>query len=404
MIRISERAAIFPDSPIRKLVPYAEAAKAAGRIVYPLNIGQPDIKTPQPFLDAIHNYPKDIIAYGMSQGEPAFREAMVGYYQGADIEVKADDIVITAGGSEAILFAFHIVAEPGDDVLIFEPYYTNYNAYACMSSVHLRPVKTYAANGFHLPSDEEIKAAIGPRTKAMFISTPNNPTGTVLTESEMHRLAAIAREHNLYVISDEVYREFCYDETSHVSIMHIKELEEHAILVDSISKRYSACGARVGCLVTRNHVVRDAAIRMAMSRLCPPVIAQEAATAVAKLGMDFFKPLKEEYQRRRDATYEGLMKIPGVTCLLPKGAFYAMAEMPVRDCEAFAKWMLTHYQHNNETVLVAPGPGFYAKGKYETPGNGLNQIRLAYVIEPAKLERAMEVLASGVDEYLATHK
>ncbi|HNX94663.1 MAG TPA: pyridoxal phosphate-dependent aminotransferase [Holophaga sp.] len=400
MLRISERAAVFPDSPIRKLVPYAEAAKAAGRIVHPLNIGQPDIKTPQPFMDTLHHYGKDIIAYGMSQGEPEFRQAMVGYYNTVDIDVNADDIVITAGGSEAILFAFHIVAEPGDDVLIFEPYYTNYNAYACMSSVHLRPVKTYAANGFHLPSDEEIKAAIGPRTKAMFISTPNNPTGTVLSESEMHRLAAIAREYNLYVISDEVYREFCYDGESHTSVLHIKELEDHAILVDSISKRYSACGARIGALVTRNHVVRDAAIRMAQGRLCPPVIAQAAATAVAKLGMDFFIPLREEYQRRRDVTYEGLMKTPGVTCLLPKGAFYVMAEMPIADCETFAKWLLTDFSHQNETVLVAPGPGFYATGKYETPGNGLNQIRLAYVIAPEKLERAMEILARGVDAFL----
>jgi len=400
MIRISERAAVFPDSPIRKLVPYAEAAKAKGRIVYPLNIGQPDIRTPKPFMDALHHYDKDIIAYGMSQGEPSFRQALVGYYRGVDIDVKMDDIVVTAGGSEAILFAFHIVAEPGDDVLIFEPYYTNYNAYACLSSVHLRPVKTSAANGFHLPSDEEIKAAIGPRTRAMFISTPNNPTGTVLTESEMHRLAAIAKEHNLFIISDEVYREFCY-EGSHTSIMHLAGLEEHAILVDSISKRYSACGARIGCLVTKNEVVRDAAIRLAMSRLCPPVIAQEAATAVAKLGMDFFKPLKEEYQRRRDVTYEGLMKIPGVTCLLPKGAFYIMAEMPIADCETFAKWMLTDFQYNNETVMVAPGPGFYAKGKYENPGCGLNQIRLAYVLETGKLERAMGALAKAVEAYAA---
>jgi aspartate aminotransferase len=400
MIRISERASIFPDSPIRKLVPFADQARAKGRTVYPLNIGQPDIPTPKPFLDALKAYDKPVIAYGKSEGELAYREALAKYYQGVQIEVKADDIVVTQGGSEAILFAFQIATEPGDEVLVFEPFYTNYNAFALMCDIHLRPVRTLAATGFHLPSDEKIRASIGPRTKAILLCSPNNPTGTVFSEDELRRLGAIAKELGLFVISDEVYREFCY-EGSHTSIMHLNGLDDHAILVDSVSKRYSACGARIGCLVTRNTEARAAAVRLAQSRLCPAVVEQEACLAMAQLGMDFFTPLREEYQRRRDATYQGLMKIHGVTCLEPKGAFYIMAELPVADCETFAKWLLTDYHHNNETLMVAPGPGFYARGKYEQAGCGLNQVRLAYVLETAKLTKAMDILNRAIDAYMA---
>ena len=400
MIRISERAMIFPDSPIRKLVPLADQARAKGRTVYPLNIGQPDLPTPKPFLEALHGYQKDVIAYGKSEGEVAYREALCGYYRGVGVEVNADQMVVTQGGSEALLFAMQIVTEPGDEILVFEPFYTNYNAFALMSEVHLRPLRTLASTGFHLPSDAAIKAAIGPRTKAILVCTPNNPTGTVFTEDEMNRIAAIAREHNLFVISDEVYREFCYEGT-HTSILSIPNLEERAILVDSVSKRYSACGARIGCLVTRNPEIRAAAVRLAQSRLCPAVIEQEASLAMAKLSMDFFNPLRDEYRRRRDATYQGLMKIPGVTCLEPKGAFYIMAELPVKDCETFAKWLLTDFHDSNETVMVAPGPGFYVRGKYEQKGQGMNQVRLAYVLEVPKLKRAMDVLAKAVDAFQA---
>ena len=400
MIRISERASIFPDSPIRKLVPFAEQARAKGRTVYPLNIGQPDLPTPRPFLDALKSYDRTVIAYGKSEGELPYRQALSKYYQGVAIEVKAEDIIVTQGGSEALLFAFQIATEPGDEVLVFEPFYTNYNAFALMCDIHLKPVRTLASTGFHLPSDAVIRAAIGPRTKAILICSPNNPTGTVLTEDELRRVGAIAKELNLFVISDEVYREFCYEGT-HTSVMHIKGLEEHALLVDSVSKRYSACGARIGCLVTRNPEARAAAIRLAQSRLCPAVVEQEACLAMAQLGMDFFTPLREEYKRRRDATYQGLMRIPGVTCLEPKGAFYIMAELPIAECETFAKWLLTDFHHDNETVMVAPGPGFYARGKYEQAGCGLNQVRLAYVLEVPKLHKAMETLARAVDTYMA---
>jgi len=398
MIHISERAAIFPDSPIRKLVPFADAARAQGRTVYPLNIGQPDIHTPQPFLDALRSYDEPVIAYGKSEGELPFREALAKYYAGVDIEVQAKHIVVTQGGSEAVLFAFQVTTEPGDEVLVFEPFYTNYNAFAQLCSIHLRPVRTLASTGFHLPSDEAIRACIGPRTRAILICSPNNPTGTVLTEDELKRLAAIAKELGLFLISDEVYREFCYEGT-HTSVMHLPGMDDHAILVDSVSKRYSACGARIGCLVSRNPEVLAATIRLAQSRLCPAVVEQHASTAMARLNMDFFAPMREEYRRRRDATYEGLMRIPGVTCLEPKGAFYIMAEMPIPDCEAFAKWLLTDFQHENQTVMVAPGPGFYASGKYGSPGRGLNQIRFAYVLEVPKLQRAMDTLARAVETY-----
>ncbi|BDU78470.1 pyridoxal phosphate-dependent aminotransferase [Mesoterricola sediminis] len=402
MLRVSERATVFPDSPIRKLVPYADQARALGRTVYPLNIGQPDIPTPRPFLDALKAYDRQVIAYGKSEGEQPYREALAKYYAGCDIEVSANDIVVTQGGSEAILFAFQVATEPGDEVLVFEPFYTNYNAFALMCDISLRPVRTLASTGFHLPPDEAIRAAIGPRTKAILVCTPNNPTGTVFTEDEMRRLGAIAKDLGLFLISDEVYREFCY-EGVHTSVMHLKGLEDNAILVDSVSKRYSACGARIGCLVTRNRDARAAAVRLAMSRLCPASVEQEACLAMAQLGMDFFAPLRDEYRRRRDATYEGLMRIPGVTCLEPKGAFYIMAELPVEDCESFAKWLLTDYHHDNSTVMVAPGPGFYARGKYEEKGQGLNQVRLAYVLETPKLKAAMDILGRAVDAYMAAN-
>lgn len=396
MMRISARANRFLDSPIRKLAPLADAAVARGIQVHSLNIGQPDIPTPKPFLDALHTYDRSVIAYGRSEGEPMYREALSGYYRAAGIELDASDLVVTVGGSEALLFALQIVAEPGDEVLCFEPFYTNYNTFAMMSGVTLRPLKTEAVTGFHLPQDATIRAAITPRTRAILICSPNNPTGTVLTEAELQRLKKIALEQGLFIISDEVYREFVY-EGAHTSILHINGLEDHAILVDSISKRYSACGARIGCLATRNKEVRAAAVRMAQGRLCPPVVEQAAALAMTKLGPGFFGPMREEYLRRRDVTFEGLQRIPGLVCEKPKGAFYIMAELPIPDCEAFARWLLTDFSHNGETLMVAPGPGFYAQD--EATLKGLNQIRLAYVLEVPKLERAMDLLARAVDQY-----
>lgn len=404
MAKVSQRAAVIPDSPIRKLVPLAEEAKKRGRTVYALNIGQPDVITAAPFREAVKAFSSPVIAYGRSEGEVAYREGLAKYYRGNGLNVDADDIVVTVGGSEAILFALQAVCEPGDEVLCFEPFYTNYNSFAMMSGVVLRPIRTHAEDGFHLPSDAEIEKHINAsgsgRTKAILFCSPNNPTGTVLTKEEMGRLNALAKKHDLFLIADEVYREFVYA-GEHTSVLAFPDMSEHAIMVDSISKRYSACGARIGCLVTKNKDVRNAAVRMAQARLCPPTIEQQAALAMTSLGNDFFTPIREEYNRRRDATYAGLMRIPGVTCRVPNGAFYIMAELPIADCEAFAKWMLTDFSHENETVMVAPGPGFYARGKYEQSGQGMNQIRLAYVLEVPKLERAMNALRIAVEHYQA---
>ena len=397
MMRVSARANRFPDSPIRKLAPLADAAIARGVHVHSLNIGQPDVPTPQPFLDALHAYDRSVIAYGRSEGEPAYREALSDYYRAAGIELNASDLVVTVGGSEALLFALQIVAEPGDEVLCFEPFYTNYNTFAMMSGVTLRPLRTDAASGFHLPDDQTILSAITPRTKAILICSPNNPTGTVLTEAELRRLARVVKDHGLFIISDEVYREFVYEGT-HTSILHIEGIDDHAILVDSISKRYSACGARIGCLATRNKEVRAAAVRMAQGRLCPPVVEQAAALAMTRLGPGIFGPMREEYMRRRDITFEGLQRIPGLVCEKPQGAFYIMAELPIPDCEAFARWLLTDFSHNGETLMVAPGPGFYVQDESLHKPKGLNQVRLAYVLEIPKLKRAMDLLARAVDQ------
>jgi aspartate aminotransferase len=397
-VRISERALDFPDSPIRKLGPFADQARAKGLHVHALNIGQPDIPTAAPFLDAIRSFDEPVVAYGKSQGETELREAMSAYYRGVGLDLGVDDIVVTVGGSEALLFALQIVAEPGDEVLVFEPFYTNYNAFAQMSGVHLRPLRTHAAEGFHLPSEDDLRAAIGPRTKAILLCSPNNPTGTVLTPEELERLARVAQERNLFLIADEVYREFVY-EGRHTSLLELPGLERHAILVDSVSKRYSACGARIGNLATRNREVRDAAVRLAQGRLCPPIVEQRAAAAMAGLGPDFFAPIREEYRRRRDVTFEGLAAIPGVVCRKPHGAFYIMAELPLPDCESFAKWLLTDFQKGGETVMLAPGPGFYALGKHGREGQGLNQVRLAYVLETPKLQRAMDILGAAVEAF-----
>jgi len=398
MLPISKRAEEIPDSPIRKLVPLAEQARARGKKVYALNIGQPDVPTALPFVSTLQSFNKTVVGYGRSEGEPELRQAIARYYESVGITLSAEQIVVTVGGSEAILFAMQCVAEPGEEILCFEPFYTNYNSLAMMSGVHIKPVRTQAHTGFHLPNEADIKAHITDKTRAILICSPNNPTGTVLTQDELRCIARLAHAHNLFVISDEVYREFVYD-GQHVSILTQKELKDRAILVDSISKRYSACGARIGFLATYHEPVRKAAVRMSQARLCPPIAEQLAAQPLMDLPAHFFEPIKQEYLARRDALYAGLMQIPGVTCLLPKGAFYMMAEMPIPDCEHFAQWLLTTFDYEQETLMVAPGPGFYARGKYEQKNQGLNQIRLAYVLEVPQIKRAMDILKIAVAEY-----
>ena len=393
-MNISDRAKNMPASPIRKLIPYAIAARKRGIDIYSLNIGQPDIETPQSFWNAVHSYPAKVLAYGNSQGIPEYREWLAKYYRANNIHIDADEIIVTTGGSEAVMFAMLAVTDPGDNIIVFEPFYTNYNGYAVVTDIDLIPIRTEPENGYHLPPKDVIESKINDRTRAIFICSPNNPTGTVLTEQEIRTIAEIAERNDLFVISDEVYREFVY-EGEHTSILHIPELAERGIIVDSISKRFSACGARIGAVVTKNKDVMDSAIRMGQARLCPPTIEQYAAQSVLmQLSDDYFENMTAEYKRRRDITYEELMKIPGVICKKPAGAFYIMAKLPIDDVEDFAKFLLTDFSVDGKTVMVAPGPGFYA-----TPGLGNSEIRIAYVLEAEKMRKAIKILAQAIEVY-----
>ena len=396
-MRLSTRAYEVPPSPIRKLVPFADEAKRRGLYVYHINIGQPDIETPQSFWNAVHSYPAKVLEYGNSKGLPEYRKYLAKYYQDNEIDVDPEHLIVTTGGSEAIMFAMLAVTDPGDNIIVFEPFYTNYNGYAVMTDIQLKPVTTKPETGYHLPPEEEIEAKIDERTRAILVCSPNNPTGTVLTEEELKTIARIAERHDLFVIADEVYREFVY-EGKHTSILHLPELSERGIIVDSISKRFSACGARIGAVVSKNDEVIEAITKMAQARLCPPTIEQYAAQAVLmQLTEDYFRQMVEEYRHRRDATYEELMKIPGVVCEKPSGAFYIMAKLPLagsKDVEQFAKFLLTDFEVDGKTVMVAPGPGFYA-----TPGLGNTEIRIAYVLESEKMRDAIRILAAGLEKF-----
>jgi len=391
--RLSQRANDMPPSPIRKLVPFADEAKKKGIKIYHLNIGQPDIPTPAEFMNAVKDYKEEVLAYGNSKGSQKFLSGLVEYYKRKGIQVEEKDIQITTGGSEAIIFAMICVADVGDEIIVFEPFYTNYNGFAQMADVKLVPITLQAENGFHLSSKEEIEEKITSRTRGILICSPNNPTGTVYTRKEMEMIAEIGKKHNLFVLSDEVYREFIY-EGKHTSVMNIEGISDRAILLDSVSKRYSACGARIGCLVSKNQQVMDAALRMGQARLCSPSIEQFGATSALKIGDDYFEEMAAEYKRRRDTVYDELMKIPGVVCLKPSGAFYIMAKLPVKDIEDFSQWMLTDFSSEGETTMIAPGPGFYA-----TPGKGQDEARIAYVLNVDDLKKAMRILAKGIETY-----
>ncbi|RKZ31557.1 pyridoxal phosphate-dependent aminotransferase [bacterium] len=394
MPKTSARAANVPPSPIRKLVPFAEAAKKAGKKVYHINIGQPDIETPESFWKAIREYPSDVLAYGNARGIPSYVERLVKYYRGNNIDVTPDDIIVTTGGSEAIVFTMMTICDPGDEIVVFEPFYPNYNGYAAMAGIKLRPVTTDPEEGYHPPNAEIIEQAINERTRAILVCSPNNPTGTVLTRAELEAIAELANKHDLYVISDEVYREFIY-EGAHTSVMHIPELRDRAIIMDSISKRFSICGGRIGCVVSKNADIIDNVWRMAQARLCPPTMSQIGARAVLEnLTDDYFPTMKEEYKIRRDVTLEEIAKIDGAFCKKPAGAFYIMVKFPVDNIEDFAKWLLTDFESNGETTMIAPGPGFYA-----TPGRGINEARLAYVLQERDMRRAVQILGEGIKVY-----
>ena len=399
--QISQRAKDMPPSPIRKLVPLADVVKSKGIKIYHLNIGQPDIPTPPEFMNAIRNYDKKVLEYGNSKGDKSYIAGLVEYYKRRGIEVEKKDIQITTGGSEAIIFALICVANVGDEIIVFEPFYTNYNGFAMMADVKLVPITLKAENGFHLPPKEKIEEKItslpdgrqAGKTRAILICSPNNPTGTVYTQKEMEIVAEICKKHNLFVLSDEVYREFIY-EGKHTSIMNIEGIQDRAILLDSVSKRYSACGARIGCLVSKNEEIMDSVLKMGQARLCSPSIEQFGATSALKIKDEYFRKMAEEYKRRRDTVYDELMRIPGVVCQKPSGAFYIMAKLPVKDIEDFARWMLTDFSLDGETTMIAPGPGFYA-----TPGKGQDEARIAYVLNVDDLRKALRILAKGIKAY-----
>jgi len=398
LMKLSQRALEIQASPIRKLMPYANAAKKEGVKVYHLNIGQPDIETPKVMMDAYHKFDEKVLAYGPSQGLDVYRRGLTQYYAQHKIFVNEDEIIVTTAGSEAIVFALSVVCNEGDEVIVPEPFYTNYNGFATMASIKLKPLTTYAENGFALPSSDKIEALITPTTKAILLCNPGNPTGTVYSAVEIKRIAEIAKQHNLYVISDEVYREFVYDGLRHFSIMHVPNFEENAILVDSVSKRYSACGARIGCIVSKNKELMVAVLKFAQARLCPPTVDQLAANACVQLEDSYLEGILAEYKKRRDLVFDELQKIEGCICVKPQGAFYIVAKLPIKDAEDFIIWLLKEYRVSNETVMAAPAEGFYA-----TAGLGRNELRIAYILNEEDLTKAMHIFRTGLAEYIRTH-
>lgn len=394
MPKISAKGISMPESPIRKLVPFAEAAIKKGRQIYQLNIGQPDIKTPESALNAVRNHNIEVLAYSHSAGFEGYRTKLAGYYKQKDIPVESDNIIITTGGSEALLFAMGTIADAGDEVIIPEPFYANYNGFATASGVNIIPVESTIETNFALPPIQEFEKLITSRTKAILICNPGNPTGYLYTKEEIDQLAKIALKHDIFLVSDEVYREFTYDGATHYSIMSVPELKDHAIMIDSVSKRYSMCGARIGCLVSHNKEVIHTAMKFAQARLSPPTFEQIASEAALDTPQSYFDDVIEEYTIRRNILISGLKSIEGVKVATPKGAFYCIAELPVKNADDFAKWLLEEFHLDNETVMVAPAAGFYS-----TPNTGLNQVRIAYVLKKENLERAIEILKIALKEY-----
>jgi aspartate aminotransferase len=393
MLKISNRGQVMPPSPIRKLVPYAEAAKKKGIHVYHMNIGQPDIETPAVMLDAVRDFDFKVLEYSHSAGNESYRKKLVNYYNKLGISLDYHQIMITTGGSEAIQFAFMTCLDTGDEVIIPEPFYANYNGFAVAAGVHVKPVTSSIESGFALPSIEQFEAAISEKTKGILICNPNNPTGYLYSEKEMQVLKELVIKHDLFLFSDEAYREFCY-EGSHISAMKLNGAEKHVILLDTISKRYSACGGRIGALVTRNKEVFDAAMKFAQARLSPPSFAQIAGEAAIDLPDNYFDTTREEYKHRRDIIVSRLNAMPGVTCPNPGGAFYAMASLPVDDADRFCQWLLEHFSHNGKTVMLAPASGFYG-----TPTLGRTEVRLAYVLNVKDINYAMDCLEIALKKY-----
>lgn len=399
-VSVSRRGVEMPASAMRKLAPLAEATKARGVRVIHLNIGQPDIETPPEFMEAVRSFPERTLAYAPSEGRPECVEGMLEYYAHLDIPLHPEHIVITTAGSESLLFALLACCDIGDEVIVPEPFYSNYASVGMMTGLRLVPFLTRAEEGYRLPPREAIERLVGARTRAILYSSPGNPTGAVYTPDEVAMLGEIAREHGLFLIADEVYRELTYDGPLATSALYLPGMDEHVIVLDSISKRYSACGARIGCLVTRNAAVMEAVMKMAMARLSAPVLEQiGAAACIAHTPPSYFDEMRAEYRRRRDIVFERMNAIEGVVCPKPAGAFYAMAKIRGVDTEDFCRWLLTDFEQDGETVMLAPGAGFYC-----TPGLGHDEVRIAYVLETKTLARAMDLLAAAIRRYRASRK
>lgn len=391
----SNRVISMQSSPIRKLVPYATAAKEKGIKVYHLNIGQPDIKTPKGFFDAVNTFNSDVLEYAVSQGLPELIDAMIDYYATYDMNFEKDEILITNGGSEALLFSMMAICDPGDNILVPEPFYTNYNGFSSCVNVFVKPITTHPENGFHLPNKEEICSKIDKNTKAILISNPGNPTGTVYTKEEVHMLADIAKENNLWIIADEVYREFVYDNLDYISFGNIEEIKDRVIIVDSVSKRYSACGARIGSLACKNKEFIAQVLKLCQGRLCVSTLDQIGSIELYKTPNTYFKKVNEEYEKRRDVLYSELMKVEGVICKKPTGAFYILAKLPIENAEDFVIWMLNEFDVDGETVMACPAEGFYG-----TEGLGKSEIRLAYILNEHDLTKAANILKEGLEKYM----
>ncbi len=393
-MKFSDRINSMQSSPIRKLIPYADEAKGKGKKVYHLNIGQPDILTPPAFLKSIKDFAQEVIAYSTSHGSLELIDSIRKYYAGYNINYERENVLITNGGSEALLFSFMALCDPGDEILVPEPFYANYNAFASCVNVRIIPITTKAEEGFHLPPKAEIEKLITPKTKAILVSNPGNPTGVIYTTDEMEMLADLSLDHDMFIVADEVYREFVYDGLDYTSFGNIKKIEDRVIIIDSVSKRFSACGARIGCITSKNMDLMAQVMKLAQGRLCVPTLEQVGATALYTTPVSYLEDVNKEYQSRRDILYAALKDMPGVVCDEPKGAFYVVAKLPVDDAEKFVVWMLRDFDVEGETVMMAPAEGFYA-----TPGLGKNEARLAYVLKKEDLSKAMDILKAGLEAY-----
>lgn len=393
-MKLSQRILNMQESPVRKLVPIATRVKQDGKKVYHLNIGQPDIETPKTFMEAINNYDTSVIKYSFSQGEPVLIDAIRNYFKRDGIIFDKDEILITNGGSEALTFITVAICDPGDEILVPEPFYTNYNGFTKEVNVNIKPITTKAEDGFHLPSKEEIVRLITPKTKAILFSNPGNPTGTILRKDELEMLAEIAKENNIFIISDEVYRGFAFDGLEGISMGSIKGVSDRVIIVESVSKRYSACGARIGSIASKNKDLMKQILKLCQARLCVATLEQIGAAALYELPTSYTESVRQEYQNRRDIVYNTLQEIPGVVCKKPTGAFYVVVKLPVKNAEEFVIWMLEEFDLDGETIMLSPAEGFYA-----TDGLGKDEVRIAYVLNTDAMKRAMYILKKGLEKY-----